>query len=301
MLAPASPAEAAFPGQNGKLAFFRPNEGVHVANLDGTGLIRIGGTADPQWSPDSERIAYIDCLRSSCDIYLANADGSGTRPLITYAATDRTPAWSPDGSRLLFASPGPLGESSTWDTYIVNANGSGARKISDLGALEAEWSPDGEAVYFAQAEDRYPAAGGGIWRMHPDGTDAIRLVGGEPEVIYQSPAISPDGSRLAFSKTTGVVGDRPCCSEIFTMDTDGTDVKQVTTSGGSHVAWSPDGTKLVIDGLATINPDGSGLEQLAVTGVQPDWQPLPFKNHSKQCKALPGERRNHGQCVKAAH
>jgi len=51
-----------------------------------------------------------------------------------------------------------------------------------------------------------------------------------------------------------------------------------------------------------MNVDGSGLhpiaDRLPVNGI--DWQPIPFKNASKKCKALPGDYRNHGQCVKAS-
>jgi hypothetical protein len=57
-----------------------------------------------------------------------------------------------------------------------------------------------------------------------------------------------------------------------------------------------------------MNADGSGqanrTNNLAVDDF-PDWQPLPlttptFKNASEKCKALPGDYRNHGQCVKAS-
>ena len=54
-----------------------------------------------------------------------------------------------------------------------------------------------------------------------------------------------------------------------------------------------------------MNPDGSGFANVSndeATELDPDWQPLPispFKNRSKKCKALPGDYRNHGQCVKA--
>ena len=309
-------AQAAFPGENGQIAFLSSFPGnIRTMNPDGTGAtpLRAGSLADPQWSPDGTRIAFIDCGTTGatgCDIFVMNADGSDVQELVAYRSTDRTPAWSPDGNRILFASGGPNGESDTWDTYVINVDGTGAAKVSSRGALEAEWSPDGETVFFAQGESRYPAPGGGIFRMRPDGSDAVRLVGGEPDVTYESPAVSPDGTRVAFTKTT-----RSGNSEVFTMRTDATDVRQVA-GGSTHVAWSPDGTKLVIDGVATVNPDGTGFQFLGVGGYQPDWQPIPgpqrgdYQNASQYCKALReflgdakfGQRyRNHGQCVSANH
>ena len=79
--------------------------GLFVMNADGsdvTFLNRIGGASldAPTWSPDSRRIAFEVCSDESrprwdCDIYVANADGSGLTNLTNHPANDFAPAWEP--------------------------------------------------------------------------------------------------------------------------------------------------------------------------------------------------------------
>ena len=56
-----SPAEAAYPGSNGKVAFVRANQ-IWTVNADGTGEVQltsaVAPSADPQWSPNGTRILY---------------------------------------------------------------------------------------------------------------------------------------------------------------------------------------------------------------------------------------------------
>jgi len=65
--------------------------------------------------------------------------------------------------------------------------------------------------------------------------------------------------------------------EIWTMNGDGTDQRQITTGGGKyHPAWSPDGTKIAFedgDGIHITNADGSGGRLFLETGINPSWSP----------------------------
>ncbi len=58
-----------------------------------------GGIFHPTWSPDGERIAFSQCLRGTCGIYIV--DGSGITE-VTGTATATDPAWSPDGRHIVF-------------------------------------------------------------------------------------------------------------------------------------------------------------------------------------------------------
>ena len=77
------PARAAFPGQNGKIAFYDndglSNSGIFVMNSDGTGVARVaeGQFGDPKWSPDGARFAVSGTSGGSSDIWVFNADGTG--------------------------------------------------------------------------------------------------------------------------------------------------------------------------------------------------------------------------------
>src|SRR5215212_1150215 len=113
----AAPAQATFPGGNGKLAFAScgPADcGIFVSAGDGSNAVQIthnpefvvlAGTirmedSYPAWSADGSRIAYArGHANGDSEVRIANADGSGDHSLI--AGTQ--PAWSPDGSRIAFA------------------------------------------------------------------------------------------------------------------------------------------------------------------------------------------------------
>ena len=95
MLAAPSAAQAAFPGQNGKIAFTSDRSGafqIYAMNPDGSGQTQLtndGGNFQPAWSPDGRRIAFVsnrDPSDQNCndfdipcntEIYFMNADGSG--------------------------------------------------------------------------------------------------------------------------------------------------------------------------------------------------------------------------------
>jgi len=68
------------------------------------------------------------------------------------------PRWSPDGSKIVFASRAISGDGGASEgIWVVNADGSGLRKISNT-RLSVEWSPSGAFLGFVQNGDFYKAA-----------------------------------------------------------------------------------------------------------------------------------------------
>ena len=98
----AAPAQAAFPGQNGKLAASKDGD-IYVMPPDGSGQENLtadtAGSRDwPAWSPDGSKLAF-----AGDGIWTMNADGSG-KALLTGATSHGmpfAPAWSPDGSEIV--------------------------------------------------------------------------------------------------------------------------------------------------------------------------------------------------------
>jgi Tol biopolymer transport system component len=93
---------------------------------------------DPEWSPDTARIAFASDRTGRFEVYVMNMDGSGTIQLTSGATGDRRdPAWAPDGKRIAFVGEDGTGQ----DVYIMSADGSDVRRLTYGGGWEPSWRP----------------------------------------------------------------------------------------------------------------------------------------------------------------
>ena len=207
-------------------------------------------------------------LAAVSHICVMNADGSDRVKLTDGVTWQQDPAWSPDGSNIIFAE---------WrGIYVMNADGSDLTRVDhdEYQDEDPTWSPDGKWIAYTSWRDRDRQ----IFVMSVDGSYRRRLVD-SPGDQYD-PAWSPDGNRIAFASQ----GDR---GGIYLTNADGTETSQLYSSptGLRSPAWSPDGNRIAFsmdwgrsDGLElfVINVDGSGLERLTHRkgdDADPTWSP----------------------------
>ena len=220
------------------------------------------------------------------EIYLMNPDGSDQHPLTDNEADDMAPAWSPDGSRIVFESdrddPNPHAcfPSCNYNLYVMNADGSEQRRLTSLPGAEwhAEWSPDGRSLVFTAGDPGFTSMG--IYTISLDGGEPQPLL--VDEFANDAADWSPDGTQIAFSS------DREGGQDIFVINADGSGLRKVVDTGLDDYFpdWSPDGAQLVFfaadfpsirQDIFTVNLDGSDLVNLtntpAVVDESPQWSP----------------------------
>lgn len=96
-----------------------------------------GASFDAAWAPDGTTIALVTDAPGNDEIFVVGRDGANLRRLtFTTWEQDRHPAWSPDGSRILFDSNRTDGRRQLW---IMNADGSGLRNVSN--SEYNDWDP----------------------------------------------------------------------------------------------------------------------------------------------------------------
>lgn len=235
----------------------------------------------PRWSPDGSTIAFVsDTLGGKSQIYVMRADGSEVRQLMTGGGSFLV--WSPDGSKIAFIQE--TWDYGLYDLYVMNSDGTGRRRLTteseEVASGGLAWSPDGSRiaydVYRCQPDScRFDYRQISI--VHSDGSGRARLTS-DPSLDSFGPAWSPDGSKIAFARSTGgTIG-----TGIFVMDANGANVRRLTTGAGEASApvWSPDGSRIAfslfsgeVPSIATMNSDGTGLRTLVTGGFGPTWRP----------------------------
>ena len=244
-------AQASFPGQDGRIAFWDFMTGqIYTVNPDGTALVqathvsRGHQAADPAWSPDATKIAFDTDVSGDVRLWVMDANGShphqltGDRP----GYNDFVPTYTPDGRRVIFTRcrPDPPGGCAI---YSVRTDGTHRRALtpfhSDISDFDPSVSPDGTRIAF----ERF-GAGGIISQndeMGADGSGAHALT--PPALEGFRPDWSPDAKHIPFSSA--------CCrlnSLIYTMNAEGTGIRRLTATAfpnnDTYSAYSPQGDQI---------------------------------------------------------
>jgi Tol biopolymer transport system component len=284
----------------------QPDSGeVHLKNIK---QITDGGeNAAAYFSADGKRLIFQSTRDGrSCDQqYTVNIDGTALRRVSTgkgkttcgyFFAKDRKIFFGSSHAADTACPPKPdPSRGYVWgldpfDIYTANADGSKLKRLTSYGVYTAEGtlSPDGKTIVFTSLKD----GDLDIYTMRVDGSKIRRLT--TAPGYDGGPFFTPDGKQIVYRayhptdstelKTyRALLGQRlvrPNKMEIWMMNADGSNQRQITNLGGANFApfMTPDGRRIIFSSnyknprsgnfdLYLVNTDGTGLEQVTTSPV----------------------------------
>jgi Tol biopolymer transport system component len=272
----------------------------HLANI--RQLTSGGENAEAYFSPDGKQLIFQSTRDGAgCDQqYVMNVDGSGLRRLSSGAGRTTCGYFYPDAKSVLYAStylggapcpPRPSYERGyvwpvydSYDIFRSAPDGSNLTRLTSTPGYDAEATigPDGRIVFTSVRDGDME-----IYSMNGDGSDVRRLTNRPgPD---GGPFFSRDGASIVFRGRPLTAGPelddyhallkqglwRPTSLEIFVMNRDGSNLRQVTRNGAANFApyFTPDGRRIIFASnqhnprgrdfdLFLIGVDGGGLERI---------------------------------------
>ena len=230
----------------------------------------------PRWSPDNTRIAFT-CMapgRNGVQSFQICMYSLASGHLISwprFLGTNSSPAWSPDGSQVMFMSSmgGPP------ELYVADASGAHPKRLTFTVGVNTSptWNPKtGQQVVFVSDRGGVPQ----LYMMSAAGGDVQKIELGDMGYVID-PSWSPNGELLAFSWR------RPDGNyDIYIYDVSTKQLAQLTRDAGRNErpSWAPDGRHIVFESTRTgtrqiwsMLADGSQQRALTKQGENesPSW------------------------------
>ena len=220
---------------DGKELVFEAADGLRLVSSTGEGerlLVRVKKKGErslsPAWSPDGKQIAFVRRAEDGADVvFVVNRSGGAERRLLepaldpadpawsVFAASELTPAWSPDGKRIAY-------NNADGELFVAAIDGGRRRETlpTEGAAYEPAWSPDGSEIAFQCA--------GSLCVIELAGRKLTTLLGDAG-----SPSWAPDGTKVVAERYlygSGNATSSPMA--LYVVPTDESDAEVLTFGPG---------------------------------------------------------------------
>ena len=206
------------------------------------------------WSPDGSQVLVARTFAdgSGADLFAVRVDGSSETRLTEDPQVEADAEWSPDGSKIAFRSGGGIS--------VMNADGTNVQRLTSRTSDQSNtfsWSPDSARIAFISVD----GSDSQIAVADAAGTHRTTLRSPNPPIAYTQLAWSPDGTKIAFVMGAGH------STEVDLMDADGKHVERLSSIQAGRPTWSPDGSKISIEGDGVYMIDVKSGTSVHITGA----------------------------------
>jgi Tol biopolymer transport system component/tRNA A-37 threonylcarbamoyl transferase component Bud32 len=199
----------------------------------------------PVYSPDGDTVAFSSNRGGGMNLWTVSTS-SGRLRRLTSSHLNWDPGFLRDG-RIIWSS----NRSGNYEIWIADNDGSAVRQVTQDGgnAENPTATPDGDWIVYSSGNPEKA----GLWKIHPDGTDATQLFAGRATI----PEVSPDGRHAVFRSFTGKYPARLRVARLEDGELEDFEIlveaHRRTTISLGRSRWMPDGSA-----IAFVGQDESG-------------------------------------------
>jgi Tol biopolymer transport system component len=202
---------------------------------------------------DRSRVAFVQEASGRNQVWIINMDGTGLRQLTHDPLEATDPAWSPDGSRIVYVG---FGKGDSRDLFVIDVAGGRPERVMSEPEDPSNpgWSPDASRIVYWSWVETDALSGVSttstsieVRSVNVESGRVSVLAGGKARRGAWDGAWAVRSMRIAFFEARFVMGSGHADHSLWLMDADGSEKEHLLSldvDDASSTSWSPDGSQI---------------------------------------------------------